>query len=192
MKFVSLVVMSALWCLILAGGGRAADISRLEWGSFVVEDDSSDGWSNYKFLSSDDGKSITMTFAPLEAKADGATLEARTKLAGHYDVIQPKADNFTGYIVAIEGHVIKSGASTTRLTLNIGDTEKIIEWTGGASNSEKFSRKIEIALPTEGRLPSPFKVSVEAFAHKGGPADAAYVSVDSLTITAANPQVAAN
>ncbi len=176
----------------LPGIAIAADIARLEWGSFIVEDDTSDGWATYKYVPSDDGRSITMTFAPLEAKADGATAEAKSRLVGHFNVVQPKIDSFTNYFVLIEGHVIKSGGSSTRLVLNIGSTEKTIEWAAGQAASEKFSRKIDFALPAEGRLPAPFTVSIEAYARKDGPADAAYVSVDTLTITAANAQVVSN
>ncbi len=171
---------------------HAADIARLEWGGFVVEDDTSDGWSNYKYLASDDGRSITMTFAPIEAKADGATLEAKAVLRGHFDVVQPRIDSFATYVVLVEGHVIKSGGALTRLVLIAGSAEKTLEWPTGAAASEKFSRKLEFALPAEGRLPAPFTVSIEAYARKDGPSDAAYVSVDSLTITAANAQVVSN
>jgi hypothetical protein len=92
----------------------------------------------------------------------------------------------------VEGHVIKSGGSLTRLVLTVGTGEKILEWTSGTAVSEKFSRKLEFTLPAEGRLPDPFAVGIEAFARKEGPSDAAYVSVDTLTITAATAQVASN
>lgn len=184
----SVLVVSAL----LLGPVSAADIARLEWGSFVVEADSSDGWSEYKVTSSDDGRSIRMTFAPLEAKADGATLEASNRLYGHYDVIQPGIDSFSRFMVNVEGHVIKSGESVTRLVIAVGTEEKIIEWPPGQAASEKFSRSIEFALPAGGRLPSPLKVGVQAYARKNGQSDAAYVSVDSLTITAGTSQVASN
>lgn len=192
MRVLSAVVVAASLSTALLGIGLAADIARLEWGNFIVDDDTSDGWATYKYLASDDGRSITMTFAPLEAKADGATAEAKSRLVGHYDVIQPKVDSFTSYIVMVEGHVIKSGGSSTRLVLNIGSTEKMIEWPTGQAVSEKFSRKIDFALPGEGQLPAPFTVSIEAYAHKDGPSDAAYVSVDTLSITAANAQVVSN
>lgn len=193
MKFVLFVVLSALLCAHAPHLAAAADVSRLEWGGFVIEDDTSNGWADYKYAASDDGNSITMSFAPLEAKADGATLESRAKLSGHYDISQPKLDSFAGYAVTIEGHVIKSSASVTRLVLNVGVSEQVIEWPAGSTVSEKFTRKIDIAIPADGRLPQPFKVGIEAFARKEGPSDAAYVSVDKLTIAAtANPQVAAN
>lgn len=192
MRVLSTVFLAACLMTALPGMAHAADIARLEWGSFIVEDDTSDGWATYKYVPSDDGRSITMTFAPLEAKADGTTAEAKSRLVGHYDVIQPKIDSFTNYVVLVEGHVIKSGGSLTRLILNIGSTEKTIEWAPGQSASEKFNRKIDFALPSEGRLPAPFIVSIEAYARKDGPSDAAYVSVETLTITAANAMVVSN
>ena len=192
MRVLLLTVLAAGLFATLPGTLYAADVARLEWGGFVVEDDTSDGWANYKYLPSDDGRSITMTFAPIEAKADGATVEAKARLRGHFDLIQPRIDSFTNYVVSTEGHVIKSGGAMTRLVLTVGSAENILEWTTGAVVSEKFNRKMEFALPAEGRLPNPFTVSIEVYARKDGPADAAYVSVDSLTITAANAQVVSN
>ncbi len=185
---VSLLVLS----LFFPGTVFAADIARLEWGSFIVEADTSNGWDEYKVASSDDGRSITMTFAPLEAKADGATLEASNRLYGHYDVIQPDLESFSRFIVSVEGHVIKSGEGITRLTITVGQEEKIIEWPAGQAASEKFSRNIEFVLPANGRMPNPLKVGVQAYARKNGQSDAAYVSVDSLTITAGTSQLASN
>ena len=174
-----------------AGFVSAADIARLEWGGFVVEDDSSKGWDEFKSVASDDGRSIKITFSSLDAKADGATLEDRAGFSGHYDVVQPVSDSFSRFVATVEGHVIKSRAAVTRLTVTVGSVEKIIEWPAGENASEKFSRSLDIALPGEGRLPSPFLVSVETYARKDGRSDAAYVSVDHLTIAAANPQIAA-
>ena len=185
---LSFVILSILW----AGTALSADIARLEWGSFVVEADSSNGWSEYKAVSSDDGRSIRMTFAPLDAKADGATMEASNRIYGHYDVIQLDFDSYSNFIVTVEGHVIKSGESITRLVITVGSDDKTIEWPAGETASEKFSRNIEFALPPEGRLPNPLKVGVQAYARKNGQSDAAYVSVDSLTITAANSQMSSN
>jgi hypothetical protein len=104
--------------------------------------------------------------------------------------VQPVSDKFSRFVATIEGHVIKSGAAVTRLVVVVGSVEKIIEWPAGENASEKFTRSLDIVLPGEGRLPSPFLVSVETYARKDGQADAAYVSVDQLTITAAGPRVA--
>ena len=169
---------------------KAADIARLEWGGFVVENDSSDGWDSFKSLSSDDGNSVKLTFASLDAKADGATLEGRANLSGHYDISQPKNDRVAHIVATVEGHVIKSGGAVTRLVITIGTEEKTVEWPSGSNASEKFKRDIEIAVPAEGRLPAPFEVKVETYAKKEGASDAAYLSIDTLTITAAGDQVA--
>jgi hypothetical protein len=184
----TLILLAALG--LNAGVVAAADIARLEWGGFVVQDDSSNGWDEFKSVASDDGRSIKITFSSLDAKADGGKLEDRAKFSGHYDVVQPVSDSFSRFVATVEGHVIKSGAAVTRLVVVVGSVEKIIEWPAGENASEKFSRSLDIVLPGEGRLPNPFLVSVETYARKDGQADAAYVSVDQLTITAANPQVA--
>ena len=180
-----LLVMTVLG---VAGAGYAfgADIARLEWGGFVVEDDSSDGWDTFQSLSSDDGRSVEITFSSLDAKADGPTKDAKARLAGHYDLSQPVGDRVSHIVATVEGHVIKSGDATTRLVLKVGSEEKIVEWPAGSDASEKFKRDIEITVPADGRLPDPFAVSVETYARKNGAADAAYLSVDALTITAAD------
>lgn len=182
-------------CLLasFAVHANAADMARLEWGSFVVEDDSSNGWDAYKAVSSDDGNTMRMTFAPLDAKADGATPEATARISGHYDVIQPDFDSFTHCVVTVEGHIIKSNGAVARLVVRIGDSENVIEWPTGSAASEKFSRNVEVALPKTGRLPNPFNLSLDLSVRKEGASDAAYVSVDALTIAASTAaQVAAN
>jgi hypothetical protein len=189
MKLPFLIVVLAG---LISGPATAADIGRLEWGSFVVESDSSNGWDAYKSASSDDGRSITMKFAPLDAKADGSTLEANADFSGHYDIIQPDFDSYSNCVVILEGHVIKSESAVTRIVLTVGSVEKTVEWPAGEAVSEKFSRNVEVMLPGKGRLPDPFFVGVRAYARKVGPADAAYVSIDSMTIRAATSQVAAN
>lgn len=171
----------------------AADIGRLEWGDLVVESDSSNGYQEIKSSSSDDGMTLSITFSALEAKADGGTTEAKSVVAGHFEVTQPKIDTFNMAKVNIEGHIIKSSGSVARLVLKVGGAEQVIEWAEGTVASEKFSRSINVAMPAGGRLPSPFPVSVEALARKNGYADAAYVSVSGVTITAVpDPRVAAN
>jgi hypothetical protein len=191
MKYVRWIGAAGL-AFALSGSALAADIARLEWGSFVIEADSSNGWGEYKTASSDDGRSLTMTFSPFEAKADGATFEASARLSGHYDLVQPNFDSFSTCIVTVEGHIIKSSAATVRLVVKAGPGEQIIEWETGKDVSEKFSRQVEIAIPGGGRLPNPFPVSIEALAKKDDAASAAYISVDSLTITAGNTKLAAN
>jgi len=171
----------------------AADIGRLEWGGFVVEADSSNGYQEINSSTSDDGRSLTLTFSALEAKADGSTMEATAKVAGHYDVSQPKLDSFVMARVNLEGHIIKSTGSVAKLVLKVGGSEKIIEWPEGNVASEKYTRAVEIALPAGGRLPNPFPVSVDVLARKTGYSDAVYVSVSGLTITAIEePKVASN
>jgi hypothetical protein len=161
-----------------------ADIGRLEWGDLVVESDSSNGYQEIK---------SSITFSALEAKADGGTTDAKSLVAGHFDITQPKLDTFNMAKVNIEGHIIKSSGSVARLVLNIGGAEQVIEWAEGTVASEKFSRSINIAMPAGGRLPSPFPVSVEAVVRKIGNADAAYVSVSGVSIAAVpDPRVAAN
>lgn len=170
----------------------AADIARLEWGSFVVVEDSSNGWSETRTASSDDGHSITMTFAALEAKVDAGMSEATSRISGHYDLVQPSFDRYASYHVMIEGHVIKSQSATTRLTVRIGSDERTIEWTGGQAVSEKFTRALDFPAPPNGRLPSPFDVSVEAYAGKSAPTDESYLSVSVVTITASGSKIALN
>lgn len=177
---------------VFSGTAVAADIARLEWGAFIIETDSANGWNNYKAVASDDGRSIKMTFSPFEAKADGSTLEASANLAGHFELTQPNYDRFTKCVATVEGLIIKSEASSVRLVIKAGSSEQVIEWGQGKQLSERFSRDIEIALPGEGRLPNPFPVSIQAFVKKDGASDAAYVSVESLTITAGGTKVAAN
>lgn len=168
----------------------AADVARLEWGSYVVEDDSSVGFLDWKSVSSDDGNSIRVTFRTLEAKADGGTVESKSHVSGHFDLVQPEHDSFTRLRVELKGHVIKSPASLTRLAVTVGNSEQTIEWPAGTPASEAFTREIEIPLQTTS-LPTPFRLSARLYARKDGTSDAAYVSLDSLVVTAENPQVAA-
>ncbi len=171
----------------------AADVGRVEWGDLVVESDSSNGFQEITSSSSDDGLSLSITFSALEAKADGGTSEAKSIVAGHFDVTQPKLDTFNMAKVNIEGHIIKSTGSTARLVLKVGGGEQVIEWAEGTVASEKFSRSISFAMPAGGSIPNPFPVSIEAEARKIGYADAVYVSVSGVTITAVpDPRVAAN
>jgi hypothetical protein len=183
-------LVAAVFVAFLAGNALAADISRLEWGAFVVETDSSNGWDAWKSTASDDGRSVKLTFSALEAKADGATKEASFTLSGHYDISQPADDDYTMSQVTLEGHVIKSSEALTRIVLTIGSVEKIVEWPAGLPASEKFNRVVDVMLPGNGRLPDPFYVGIQAYAQKGGDSGAAYVSIDALTVTADNPKVA--
>ena len=191
MRLPSLIALALVLFSVLPNFSLAADIARLEWGSFVIEDDTSKGWAEFKSLPSDDGRSVKMTFAPLEAKADGSALEAKSKLSGHFDVIQPQLDTYTSCEVTIVGHIIKSNASLARLDFAIGPAKNTIEWATGEAASEKFTRSFTVTLPEAGRLPVPFAISVEAYARKDGMSDAAFVSVDTVTITAADAKVAA-
>lgn len=171
----------------------AADIGRVEWGDLVVDSDSSNGFQEIKSSSSDDGLTLSITFSALEAKADGGTSEAKSTVAGHFDVTQPKRDTFNMAKLNIEGHIIKSSGSIAKLVFKIGGGEQVIEWAEGTVASEKFNRSISFAMPAGGNLPNPFPVSFEAVASKIGYTDAAYVSVSAVTITAVpDPRVAAN
>ena len=77
--------------------------------------------------------------------------------------------------------------------LKVGGGEQVIEWAEGTVASEKFSRSISFAMPAGGSIPNPFPVSIEAEVRKIGYADAVYVSVSGVTITAVpDPRVAAN
>lgn len=184
------VAFAALLGLSVAA--HSADIARLEWGAFIVEDDSSNGWDEFKSVSSDDGNSLKLTFSSLDAKADGATMDATAKISGRYELSQPADDGFDRLNATVEGHVIKSSGATARLVVRIAGVEQVIEWPTGTTESGIFKREMEIAVPAGGRLPNPFEVSIEAVAHKDGAADAAYVSVDTVVISAANPKLAAN
>jgi hypothetical protein len=184
---LSIAAAAFIW---IQGPIHAADIARLEWGAFVVEDDSSGGYQEVKTSVSDDGRAILLKFASLEAKADGSTLEGRSAVSGRYEVFQPVADPFTSCSVEVEGHVIKSAGSVARLVLTIGGQEQVIEWPAGQALSEKFRKTVDVAMPAGGRLPNPFVVGVEAYARKDGAADASYVSVDTIRVTAQHPQIA--
>jgi hypothetical protein len=70
--------------------------------------------------------------------------------------------------------------------------EQVFEWPAGTAVSDKYKREFEIPVPAGGRLPNPFPVRIEATAHKEGTSDAAYVSVDTIVISAANPKLASN
>ncbi len=188
--------MGVAWgvALVLAAmvqSAAAADIARLEWGGFVVEDDSSDGWKETKSLSSDDGRSVKLTFEALEAKAEGAMREAASRISGHYDIIQPGVDSFTRVTVALEGHIIKGTTGEAKLTVTVGTAEQTVGWPSGTAASEKFARNLDFAVPGNGRLPNPLTVSLSAEARKEAGGDAVYVSVGSMTIAAENPKVAA-
>jgi hypothetical protein len=185
----------AVWAAVILwpSAGMAADVSRLEWGDFVVETDSSNGYQEISSTSSDDGLTLSLTFSALEAKADGGTTEASANAGGHFNVAQPKFDTFAMARVTLEGHVIKSTSAMARLVLKVAGTEQSIEWPEGTVASEKFARTLDIAMPADGRIPQPFAVSIAATAKKIGYADAAYVSVSGVKIVAVpDPKVAAN
>lgn len=192
---MSMRAVAMVATLLLAGsayGAAAADIARLEWGGFVVEDDSSNGWDGYKSVAADDGHSISLSFASLDAKADGATSEDRSWFKGRYDVYQPAEERFDSLSATIEGHVIKSGAAVARLVVTIGSEENIVEWPLGATVSEKYRREFVLPVSSDGRLPTPLTVRVETFARKDGTSDAAYVSVDTVLISTASTRLAGN
>lgn len=175
----------------LAQTAAAADIARLEWGSFIIEDDSSNGWKETKSLASDDGHSVTLTFEALEAKADGSTLEASSRISGHYDLIQPGIDSFTRATVRLDGHIIKAAAGAAALEVSLGGASQIVSWPAGMPAAEKFTRTLDFVMAGNGRLPSPLIVGLEAQARKEVAGDAVYLSVSAMTITAENPKVAA-
>jgi hypothetical protein len=191
MRRVAVAFCVAALALSYVPSIRAADLAKLEWGSFTVDNDSSGGFLEYKSSATDDGRTVTLSFTTLEAKADGSTTEASAKMSGHYNVFQPAVDRTVSWNVEIEGHIIKSAAAMTKLTVKVGPAEKAIEWPAGMAASEKFTRSINIVLPANERLPSPFPVSLEAYARKDGATDAAYVSVSTIRISADNPKVAA-
>ncbi len=170
----------------------AADIARLEWGGFVVEEDSSGGWDGYRSVAADDGSSISLSFTSLDAKADGATAEDRALFAGRYEISQPPGERFDSLTATVEGFIIKSEPAVARLVLKVGPAEQVIEWNAGQSISEKFRKEIVIPVAAEGQLPTPLAVRIETFAQKGGGSDAAFVSVDSLVISTAATRIAGN
>ncbi len=157
----------------------------------MLEDDSSNGFLDYKTTSSDDGKSITLTFASLEAKADGSTLAAKAGMVGRYEVFQPASDTITSCRIDLTGHIIKGKDSEIRLLVKAAGQEGVIVWAASDIESGKFDRSVDIAMPAGGRLPSPFELSLEITADKKTSGDAAYVSVETMTVTAQHPQVAA-
>lgn len=190
MRQIALLLAAAFACVQTAAATLAADVSRLEWGGFVVESDSSNGLQDWTATSSDDGRSVSLTFAALEAKADGQVLEGKANLSGYFDISQPATEVFGKFHVEVAGYVVKSQTAIARLTLKIGSEEKVIEWPGNAAMSEKFTRSFDVILPGGGKLPDPFPVSAEAFAQKNAATDSAFVSLNSLSITADNPLVA--
>jgi hypothetical protein len=175
----------------MSGLAIAADISRLEWGAFVVEDDNAEVQSEWKSVSSDDGNSITLSFTTLEARAEGSVTDSSSRVKGYYDVSQPSHDSFACCTVTLTGHVIKSDSATARIILTIGSEEKTVEWPAGQAASEKYTRTVDIVIPDRNRLPSPLAVGLQTVVHKEGQTDAAYVSIDSVTIDATTTKVAA-
>lgn len=188
---LAFAALGAMLAVVAVDDAVAADIARLEWGSFVLEDDSSDGWKETKSQSSDDGRSVTLTFEAMEAKADGSTLEASSRISGHYDIIQPGMDSFTQVSVTLEGHIIKNTGGMAKLTVTVGTSEQVIEWPAGTAASEKFKRTLDFAMPGNGRLPNPLTVGLAVEARKDAGGDAVYLSVASMVIAAENSKVAA-
>ncbi len=176
---------------LAAASVQAADVSRLEWGGYTVDNDSSNGLLDWKTVASDDGRNISMTFDSLEAKADGSTTEARASFSGHYDINQPGYEVFSNLHIELRGHVIKSSTSVARIILTIGAASQTIEWPAGTAASEHFTREIDIPVQAGIRLPDPFQISAHLYARKEAQPDAAYVSLESLKVTAEHPKVAA-
>ena len=185
-KFAFVLILASMTAI-----ANAADLARLEWGGFVVDNDSSSGTQDWKAAASDDGHAVTMTFSALEAKADGATPEGKADFSGFFDISQPATDNFGKFHIDLTGYIIKSPSATARLTLKIGNAEKTIEWTDATALSEKFTKSFDIIVPGGGRLPDPFPVSAEAIASKTATGDSVFLSLNTLRIEAANPSVAA-
>lgn len=183
-------VVCGVFLMLAAASVQAADVSRLEWGGYTVDNDSSNGLLDWKTASSDDGRNISMTFDSLEAKADGSTTEAQANFSGHYDISQPGYEVYSNLHVELRGHVIKSASSVARIDLTIGAASQTIEWPIGTAASEAFTKKIDIAVKAGSRLPNPFRISARLFARKDGQSDAAYVSIGSLKVTAEHPKVA--
>jgi hypothetical protein len=175
---------------VVSGAAQAADVSRLEWGAFVVESDSSNGLADWKASSSDDGRTVALKFKSFEAKAEGALIVSNAYLAGHFDVAQPPRDGFTQLRVALDGYAIKGENAIARVVLKIGAADRMIEWPRGTAVSERFSKTIDIFSGDTDRLPDPFAISARATVQKETREESAYLSLDAIIVTADNPKVA--
>lgn len=184
MKMGRVISLLAMSIALAAPQSLAADIAKLEWGAFVVTEDSSNGWSNTRSLSSDDGRSVTITLSSFEAKVEdeGATKEAG--LEGRYELFQPPGERIAACRVDIEGLIVKSGATTARINVKLGSAEQTIEWTPEDASSDKFRKTLTFATPENGTLPSPLDVGIEAVVRKDGKDGVAFVSVTTVTVTA--------
>lgn len=184
MGSIRMFMLLAAGVLLASPVVQAADIARLEWGAFIVVDDSSNGWSETKSLPSDDGRSVTLSLSTLEARAETEGATDVAVITGRYDVSQPPGERVVSCRVDIEGHVIKNGSTAARLKVMIAGMEQMIEWSPDQAASEKFRRSLVFALPDGGRIPAPLDVGIEVFAGKPGKDGAAYISVSSVTVTA--------
>jgi hypothetical protein len=180
-----------LCCCVAAGTAavRAADIGRLEWGSFIVDADTADGMADWRSEYSDDGHRLSMTFGSFAAKADGAVMEAQARFSGYFGVIQPDYDPVASLHVELQGFVIKSAGASVSLVMKIGASDKEFVWPA-SDVSEKFTKSFDLQVPGGTRLPSPFPISAEIHVSKSGKTDAAYLSLESLTLTTDTPKVA--
>ena len=190
MRKVCGLLAAAVGLCTVSASALSADIARLEWGGFVVVDDTSNGWSDTKSVSSDDGRSVTLTFSSLEAKADGETLRSEARIAGRYEIVQPSYDKVSAYRVDIAGLIAKGANTSAALRVRVGAAIQVIDWPPEQQISEKFERTLTFAVPADGRLPSPLDLSVQADVSKDGVDNAAYLSVSSLTLTAEYVKVA--
>lgn len=181
-------------CMAMAlSGGRAgsADISRLEWGQFVAESDSSTEMQSWRTVAADDGSGMKLEFQSLIAKADGSTMSAAANLSGHFDIYQPPRDTVGGYRVVLRGYIIKSKNSVARLVITAGTEHKTIEWPEGMEIAKKFETTIDGTTLAGGLLPNPFMISATAHASKSGADGAVLLSLESIHIETGSARIAA-
>ncbi len=181
-------------CMAMAlsgDGANSADISRLEWGQFVAESDSSTEMQSWKTVAADDGSGMKLEFQSLVAKADGSTMSASASLSGHFNIYQPPRDSVGGYRVVLRGHIIKSKNSVARLAITAGTEHKTIEWLEGMEIAEEFVTTIDGTTQAGGLLPNPFIVSAAAHASKSGAEGAVLVSLESIRIETGPARIAA-
>lgn len=190
MTGIRIILLAAAGLFLAASQASGADVARLEWGAFIVTEDSSNGWSETRSLPSDDGRSVTLSLATFEAKAEAEGARDSAAIAGRYELFVPPGERIVSCRVEIEGHVIKSGSTVARLKVRMGQTEQQVDWAQDQAASEKFHRRLVFVLPADSASVTPLDIGIETVVEKQGRDGVVYLSVSKVTITAGPSQVA--
>jgi hypothetical protein len=189
MKVAKPLVAGVLLVALLGVSAYAADVVRLDWGSFTVESDSPTKPKSWEVKAEHDRMSLAMTFDSLTAKADGDVKEGSASMSGHFAVHQPQSIQLTNLHIELHGRIVKTAGSTARVDVTVGTAQGSIEWQESEVVADEFARAIDVAVEG-GQLPNPFTIQAVASAKKTSEKGAAIVTLETIDVDAGSAKTA--